>query len=57
MAAQDRALRANSVMKVVDKQNVSSACRMFGDRVETVSHIAAECIALARNQYNLYKSW
>ena len=27
---------------------------MCGDRVETVSHIAAECTSLAQNQY---KSW
>ena len=44
MAAQDQALRTNSVKRLIDKQNISSTCRMCGDRVETV----------AQNQY---KSW
>ena len=54
MAAQDQALRTNSVKRLIDKQNISLTCRMCGDRVETVSHIAAECTSLAQNQY---KSW
>ena len=52
MAAQDQALRTNSGNKrLIDKQNISSTCRMCGDRVETVSHIAAECTSFAQNQY------
>ena len=51
MAAQDQVLRTNSVKKFIDNQNVSPACRMFGERVETVSHLVAECTALAQKQY------
>ena len=54
MVAQDQALRTNSVKRLIDKQKISSTCRMCGDRVETVSHIAPECTSLAQNQY---KSW
>ena len=54
MAAQDQAPRAKGVKRLIDKQNISSTCRMCGDRVETVSHIAAECASPAQNQY---KSW
>ena len=28
----------------VDKQEVSPACRMFGEREETIAHVVAECI-------------
>ena len=47
MAAQDQALHT----KLIDNQNVSPACRMCGERVEAVSHLVAECTALAQKQY------
>ena len=31
MAAQDQGLRANSIKRVIDKQNVSAKCRMCGE--------------------------
>ena len=37
MAAQYQTLRTNRVKKLIDNQNVSSALRMCGERVETVS--------------------
>ena len=55
MAAQDQALRTNSVKKRIDNQNVSPTCRMCGMREETVSHILAECTALAQKQYKLWR--
>ena len=44
----------DDVKKLIDNQNVSAACRMCGEREETVSHLVAECIALTQKQY---KSW
>ena len=49
MAAEDQALRTNSVKKKIDKQNVFQTCRLCGGRAETVSHIAAECTALGQD--------
>ena len=53
-AAQDQALRTNSIKNSIDKQQVSPACRLCGERDETVSHIVAECKMLAQTYY---KSW
>ena len=39
MAAQDQAIRTNSIKKHIDKQNILPECRMCGQREETVSHI------------------
>ena len=55
MAAQDQALRTNSVKKRIDNQNVSPTSRMCGMKEETVSHILAECTALAQKQYKLWR--
>ncbi|CAH3046938.1 unnamed protein product, partial [Porites lobata] len=55
MAAQDLALRTNSVKKPIDNQNVSPACRiMCREREETVSHLVAECTSLAQKYF---KAW
>ena len=51
MAAQDQALRTNSIKRIIDKQNVSAKCRMCGERDETVSHIVSECKKLDQKQY------
>ncbi len=53
-AAQDQALRTNSIKCRVDKQDVSPACRMCGEREETVAHVVAECKMLAQKYY---KEW
>ena len=39
MAAQDQALRANSIKRVIDKQNVSAKCRICGEVDYTISYI------------------
>ena len=54
IAAQNQALRTNSIKNRIDKQQVSPACRLCGERDETVSHIVAECKMLAQKYY---KSW
>ena len=50
-AAQDQALRTNSIKNRIDKQQLSPACRLCGKRDETVSHIVAECKMLAQKYY------
>ena len=53
-AAQDKALRTNSIKSEIDKQDVSPACHMCGEREETVGHVAARSKMLAQK---CYKSW
>ena len=54
IAAQDQALRTNSIKNWIDKQQISLACRLCGERDQSVSHIVAECKMLAQKYY---KSW
>ena len=54
LAAQDQALRTNWVKSNVDKENISSKCRMCGEREETIAHVVSECQKLAQREY---KSW
>ena len=51
MATQDQALRTNSIKHNIDKQELSPACRLCGERGQTVNHIAAECKMLAQKYY------
>ena len=53
MAAQDQSLKSNNVKATIDKQNISSMCRLCGERKETISHITAERKMLAQKQYQL----
>ena len=55
MAAQDQALRTNSIKRIIDKQNVSAKCRMCGVGDETVSHIVSECKKLSQKQYRCWR--
>ena len=55
MAAQDQALRTNSIRSKIDKQEVSPMCRLCGEREETISHVVAECKMLAQKQYRLWR--
>ena len=55
MGAQEQALRTNSIKARIDKQDVSSACRLCGERDETVAHIVAECKMLAQKQYRQWR--
>ena len=54
LAAQDQALRTNSIKHRIDKQDISPMCRMCKGREETIAHIVSECPKLAQNQY---KNW
>ena len=55
MAAQDQALRTNSIKRVIDKQNVSAKCRICGEVDYTISHIVQECKKLAQKQYRCWR--
>ena len=53
MAAQEIALRINSINKKVDKQSVSSLCRLRRERKKTIMHVVEECNMPAQKQYHL----
>ena len=54
LAAQDQALRTNWIKSNIDKEDISSKCRMCGERDETIAHVVSECQKLAHREY---KSW
>lgn len=54
-AAQDQALRTNSIKNRIDKEDVSPMCRLCGEREETVSHIVTECKKLAQREYKMWR--
>ena len=53
-AAQDQALRENSVKHRINKQDIAATGRMCGQREETVGYVVAECTVLAQKYY---KNW
>ena len=50
-AAQDQALRTNSIKAGIDKQNMPLTCRVCGEGEEIVSHIVAQRKMLAQKHY------
>ena len=54
-AAQDQALRTNSIKNRIDKEDVSPMCRLYGEREETVSHNVAECKKLTQREYKMWR--
>ena len=52
-AAQEQALRTNSVKAKIDKQPVSPKCRLCGTKEETVMHLGSGCPKLAQKQYKI----
>ena len=54
-AAQDQSLRTNWIKANIDKQNISSLCRMCGKADETIAHVISECEKLAQKQYKLWR--
>lgn len=53
MAAQDQALRTNSIKRIIYKENVSATCRICGEGDKTVSHNVLEVVSWCR----LATSW
>ena len=51
LAAQEQALRTNSIKQSVDKTSETPLCRLCGDSTETVRHIVSGCKKLAQGEY------
>ena len=50
-AAQEQALRTNSVAHIIDKTSTTPLCRICKEKTESVTHIVSACPNLAKNQY------
>lgn len=50
-AAQERAIRTNSVKHHIEKTAESPLCRLFGEKVENVDHVVSGCKKLAQKEY------
>ena len=51
LAAQEQALRTNSIKHSIDKTSQTPLCRLCGESTETVWHIVSGCKKLAQNAY------
>ena len=51
LAAQEQALRTNSIKHSVDKTSQTPLCRLCGESTETVWHIVSGCKKFAQNEY------
>ena len=51
LAAQEQALRTNSIKHSIDKTSGTPLCRLCGESTETVRHIVSGCKKLAQNEY------
>ena len=49
--AQEQALRTNWIRKNIDGQDVSTKCRICGERGESITHLTTECKKLAQKEY------
>ena len=50
-AAQEQALRTNTVKNSIDHQSMSPLCRLSKQKVESVTHVVSLCSVLTGNQY------
>ena len=51
LAAQEQALRTNSIKHSIDKTSETTLCRLCGNSAETVKHIISGCKRLAQTEY------
>ena len=51
-AAQEQALRVNSIKYHIDGQGVLLMCRLCGESSETVIHLSSSCPVLAKSKYS-----
>jgi len=51
IAAQDQALRTNTIKVNIDKQGGSPLCRLCGEKQETVEHLICSCAKIAQTDY------
>ena len=52
-AAQEQALRVNSIKNHIDGQDVSQMCRLCGESSEMVMHLSNGCSVLAKSKYRI----
>ena len=52
-AAQEQALRVNSIKQHIDGKDVSPMCRLRGESSETVMHLSSGCPVLAKSKYQM----
>ena len=52
-AAQELALRINSIKHHIDGQDISLLCRLCGESNETVMHLSSGCPVLAKLKYRI----
>ena len=50
LAAQEQALRTNSIKHSIDKTSETPLCRLCGDSTETARHIVSGCKKLAQRE-------
>ena len=55
MAAQDQALRTNSIKRIIAMQTVSANCKTCGGSDETISDIVSEYKKLSQKQYQCWR--
>ena len=51
MAAQEQAIRTNTIKAKIDKTQENIKCRMCGKAEESVNHVLSECSNLAQKEY------
>ena len=51
LAAQEKALRTNSIKYSIDKTSETPLCRLCGETTETVRYIVSECKKLTQREY------
>ena len=52
LAAQEQALRTNSIKYSIDKSSQTPLCRLCGESTETVRHIVSGCKKFAQREYS-----
>ena len=57
MAAQEQAIRTNTVKAKIDKTQARNKCILCGKVDETVRHILCECSMLAQRKYKRRHDW
>ena len=57
MAAQEQAIRTNTIKAKTDKTQKNSKCRINGKAEESVNHVLSECNKLARKEYKRRHDW
>jgi hypothetical protein len=51
LAAQEQALRTNTIKTKIDKTSNNSKCRLCNEKEETVDHLVSSCSKIAQTDY------